>query len=190
MLNKKVQEVKTKYYDNQDIKGYLKKCEKKIELPIAVSTFIEQHKIEIFKIEHENFPSEEWSFTISFFQKGEFSVKYTTELEISKLTSIYSLLHSFEVENRDPERMGPILFGDSDEPYAFLQADFSKVIEDSLSELGYERLHWSEGQRKIEGVSFADDVVFYGPDVTVSDLVFLDVLDAKQKEIDNLSKNN
>lgn len=180
MLSKKIKEVKELYYDNHNINDYLKKCVSKIELSDSVSKFINNNEIEIFKFEHKIFPSEEWYFTLPLFQEGEFYVEYTTILKVSRLTSVYSLLHSFDVENRDPERMVPDLSGESDEPYAFMQSDFSKIIEDDLSKLNYERLSWAEGQRKIEGLKFAEDVVLFGPDVTVSDMLFLDVLDATE----------
>ncbi|MEI4803815.1 hypothetical protein WAZ07_21770 [Bacillus sp. FJAT-51639] len=35
----------------------------------------------------------------------------------------------------------------------------------------------AEGSRKIEGVKFEDDVILFGPDVTVDDILFRDVLD-------------
>lgn len=182
MLNKKIQEVKTFYYDNHNTTEYLKKCSSKIELPSSISKFTESNKIEILKIDHEVFPSEEWYFTLPIFRDGEFCIEYTTILKISKLTTVYSLLHSFDVENRDPKRLAPDLSGESDEPYAFLQSDFAKAVENDLSKLNYERMNWAEGQRKIESLKFAADVVLFGPDVTVSDLLYLDVLDAIDDE--------
>ncbi|EPI03268.1 hypothetical protein D920_00310 [Enterococcus faecalis 13-SD-W-01] len=189
MLSKKIKKVKDLYYDSNNTNDYLRKCASKIELPDSVLKFIKNNEIEIFKIEHKLFPSEEWYFTLPLFRDGEFYVEYTTILKVSKLTSVYSLLHSFDVENRDPERMVPSLSGESDEPYIFMQSDFSKIIEDNLSKLNYERLKWAEGQRKIEGLKFANDVVLFGPDVTVSDMLFLDVLDATENwRSENLSK--
>lgn len=73
--------------------------------------------------------------------------------------------------------MDPDLSGYSVDPYTFVQADLSNIIENTLSNLKYDMLSCSEGDRKIEGLKFSDDTVIYGPDVTVSDILYLDVLD-------------
>lgn len=70
MLSKKIKEVKELYYDSHNINDYLKKCASKIELSDSVSKFIKNKEIEIFKIEHKIFPSEEWYFTLPLFQDG------------------------------------------------------------------------------------------------------------------------
>lgn len=177
MLNKKFKEVKELYYDHNSKIEYVKKCSQKIELEETIKLFCQEHNIGTIDMRQYLSPSACWYFTIPIFKTGEFEVEYTTVLKISKLTTIYSLLHCFDVKDKNPKRMFPELSGSSDETYTFLQYDFAEVVAETLSELGYERLSWAEGERKIEGLKFSDDTVIYGPDVTVSDILYLDVLD-------------
>nr|EEK65507.1 hypothetical protein bcere0006_44480 [Bacillus wiedmannii] len=73
--------------------------------------------------------------------------------------------------------MMPTLTGDSEQEYTRLQSQLISVIETTLKASGYERIGYTESSRKIEGIKFADDVALFGPDVTVDDILFRDVLD-------------
>lgn len=177
MLNKKIEQTKISYYDEKNIEGYLEKSSIKLQLPAELIKFSEEHNIDIHEINYGVFPSSEWYFTFPKVIKGEFKVEYSTVLTISKLTTVYSLLNCFEVENQDTEQMVPTLSGDSEEAYSKLQYDFLIIASEIFQILEYDRLSFEKGTEKIEGLKFSDDVVLFGPDVTVYDLLYRDVLD-------------
>ncbi|EPC8422336.1 hypothetical protein EXW45_24690 [Bacillus wiedmannii] len=177
MLNKKIEEVKRKYYVEKNIEEYLQKSSIKLTLPKQIIDFCNKNNIKIKGDSDIVFPSNDWYITLPSYVKGEFEVEYTTYLIISKLANVYSILNSFEIVNKDVNGMMPTLIGDSEQEYTRLQSQLISVIETTLKASGYERIGYTESSRKIEGIKFADDVALFGPDVTVDDILFRDVLD-------------
>lgn len=177
MLNRKIEEIKRKYYDGKNIEEYLQKSAMKLTLSKEIIDFCNKNNIEIKGDSDTVFPSNDWFITLPKYMKGEFEVEYTTYLVISKLVKVYSILNSFEIVNKDEDSMMPTLTGDTEQEYTKLQYQLISVIETALKENGYERISYAEGSRKIGGVKFADDVILFGPDVTVDDILFRDVLD-------------
>ncbi|MGX7418310.1 hypothetical protein ACWOFR_05850 [Carnobacterium gallinarum] len=51
------------------------------------------------------------------------------------------------------------------------------LVYEVLKKLDYAILSYGKGNEKIEGLRFSDDVVLFGPDATVYDLLYKDVLD-------------
>ncbi|MFS7398054.1 hypothetical protein [Carnobacterium maltaromaticum] len=176
MLNKKIQLVKESYYDNNNVQDYLEKCELDLELPEQIENFCNENAIKLNEDENYVFPSKDWFISFDPYKKENFEIEYTSQLTLSKLTKVYSLLHSFEVKNKEPNYMEPFLSNSRDEPYTKMQFDFDNNVVHYLKEIGYDRLLENEGNRKLEGLKFNNDVVLFGPDVTVDDLLFRDVL--------------
>ncbi|MHC5550207.1 hypothetical protein [Carnobacterium maltaromaticum] len=148
MLNKKIEQTKTNFYDEKNIEEYLEKSSIKLQLPTELMKYSKEHDIDIHEINYGVFPSNEWYFTFPKVVKDDFKVEYSTVLTISKLTTVYSLLNCFEVENEDIEQMVPILSGNSEEAYSKLQYDFFILANDLFQNLSYDRLLFTKGIEK------------------------------------------
>lgn len=177
MLNSEVKKILDTYYNADNKDTVLKKYSESLYLNGDILKFCKVNNIEIKPMRSEIYPSEQWYFKLGCYRNNDFDVSYISILTVSKLANIYRLEHNFEVVNKDPKKLSPILDGTSEEGHNFLQADLEHILNNCYEQDGYSRMFDPEATRKVEGVNFSEDVILFGPDVTQEDVLFNDVLD-------------
>ncbi|EUJ24205.1 hypothetical protein [Listeria cornellensis] len=177
MLNSKVNDVLDMYYNGENESLYITKSSDRLMLPTKVVKFCELNNIEISYMTEFDNPSDKWYFTMGAYKENSFEVEYTSIVTVSKLANVYAVEHSFEVLNKDPRKIEPVLVGDAEAAFNFMQFDLEELIKESYEGIKYSRMFWAESWRKIEGINFSEDVTLFGPDVTQGDILFRDVLD-------------
>ncbi|EUJ35856.1 hypothetical protein PWEIH_14971, partial [Listeria weihenstephanensis FSL R9-0317] len=162
----------------EKMKNYTqKKSTEKIGLPGIIYDFCELNNIGVKSLTSYANPSEEWYFTMGKYRDNSFEVEYNSILTVSKLADVYSLEHNFKVVNQDPKKIAPVLVGESEDAYNLIQFDLEELIKRAYDANNFSRMFWVDSLRKIEGITFSDDVILFGPDVTQEDILFRDVLD-------------
>lgn len=163
-----------KAYVAEDHSFFISKCKRKFDFMDKL--------LEISRVHYENVnmrddvgePSAEVYFDLNDFVQGEFKVKYTSVLLISKICEVFSLQHEFAVDNVDPSRMGSVLDGFGDQSYTRQQYDLDNLITDFLQSKNYKRLKYTEMEEVIPAVDMPKDSIF-GSQMTVANALFRDV---------------
>ncbi|NFN94268.1 hypothetical protein FDB28_09230 [Clostridium botulinum] len=86
----------------------------------------------ISEINIENSPACIWYFECSKFN----NTKYRTLVYVSKIIPIFHIQHEFEVEDNNPDKMGPTLDGFGVEPYNRQQAELMGIIRNRMTKSG------------------------------------------------------
>lgn len=151
-------------------------------LPNKIIAFCVKEKILVKENDYMIFPSKTWYFKFPLYKVGEFEAKFGVELNLSKLTEIYTFTNFFDVKNKVENYMDPSLCGTSEQTYILLQQQLMDLIEVEMNLIDFERIYAREYDRKINGINFVDGVTIFGEDVAVYDLLFRDVLDVTPDE--------
>ncbi len=109
-------------------------------------------------------------------QEAEFHVHYRTLVGISKVAKLYYIEHSFEVKNRDPERLDPTLYGFSDSPYCFKQYHFEEFVVKFMEEHEVNRLFTPDQEEVVTLKKLPENRIF-GTQLTVYNALFEDIYD-------------
>lgn len=164
-------------YRKKDYKFFVTKCNEELELPKELDNYIKEQGYKLIGIFDNQSPSRRWYCYFSDFVKGEFKVSYKTMFEISKIAPLFHIQHEFEVENKDNDKINPVLDGFDSQPYTKEQAELNDEIISVLSKYGYKELSFSEMNEVVVDIKMPEDVSAFGPQVTVEHLLFNDVLD-------------
>lgn len=111
------------------------------------------------------------------YRKDEFEVAYRSTLLISRLVPIFYLQHEFQVENKDTDRMTPVLDGFGIQPYTGKQQELDDLIKNVFFARGYTTLSDRELHEAVPELAFIQPVSFFGSQVTVEHILFFDLLD-------------
>lgn len=176
MLNV-VEDTIKRIYGKKDYKFFVTKCNEELELPKELDSYIKEQGYKLIGIFDNQSPSRRWYCYFSDFVKGEFKVTYKTMFEISKIAPLFYIQHEFEVENKDNNKINPVLDGFDSQPYTMEQAELNDEIMSVLSKYGYKELSFSEMNEVVVDIKMPEDVSVFGPQVTVEHLLFNDVLD-------------
>lgn len=177
-MNVLVKEVVENLYKPKDVNGILARCRKTIELSKEVVSKIKDYQIKL--IPHnlgDVWPSSTWTFDLPDYVNGEFKVSYSSLLMVSKLAPLYYLQHEFEVDNKDDQKMNPILNGFDVQPYTRAQANLEEIIKESFKKEGYECLSYREMNEVLPEFEFSEGVTIFGTQVTVEYALFHDLLE-------------
>ncbi|MEI5907556.1 hypothetical protein WAK64_10855 [Bacillus spongiae] len=130
-MNTAIQKAIEKYYMEKEASDYLTKCKRKTLLPEEVNAFVTENNITIEVYNNKGvWPSTEIFFEFEGYTKREFSVTYTSKLLVSKVAPLFYLQHEFIIDNKDINRIVPMLDGDSAQAYTKKQLDLELFIED------------------------------------------------------------
>lgn len=176
MLNV-VEDTINRIYRKKDYKFFVTKCNEKLELPKELDNYTKEQGYKLIGIFDNQSPSRRWYCYFDDFVKGEFKVSYKTMIEISKIAPLFHIQHEFEVENRDNNKINPVLDGFDSQPYTREQAELNDEIISVLNKYGYKELSFSEMNEVVVDIKMPEDVSVFGPQVTVEHLLFNDVLD-------------
>ncbi|MBC1617090.1 hypothetical protein HB904_12870, partial [Listeria booriae] len=129
MLNSQIENIINMYYQGENEELYVAKSAERLDLPVEIVAFCAIHNVELKIMTNYENPSEKWFFTMGEYKEGNFEVEYTTILSVSKLANVYALEHSFEVLNKDPNKIEPVLVGDSEAAYNVGQFDLEELVK-------------------------------------------------------------
>jgi hypothetical protein len=177
-----VDETITRIYRNKNYDFFISKCKEKLLFPEEINKYIKTKGHKLIDIYDNQNPSRRWYCYFNDFIKGEFEVTYKTMIEISKISPLVYIQHEFEVENKDPDRINPVLDGFDSQPYIKEQAIFHDKIASTLKIYGYKELSYSDMNEVVGDILMPKDVNVFGPQVTVEHLLFNDVLDLSDNE--------
>lgn len=167
-----------RFYKKENLAEYLARCEQKWIIPVQMEQYTNKNDIHVSNADSDDiWPSVELFFEYPVFEKGEFSVQYSSTLMISKLAPIYYVQHEFEVDNVDPNYMSPTLDGFDVQPYCNIQYFLELEINSWMTQLGYEKLDYAEISEVICNLRFKDEKPLFGEQVTVEYALFFDLLE-------------
>jgi|SRR5579875_1303458 len=163
-------------YCERDYEFLREKSKLDLHFPIAAEIFARECGIVISKTSDSHSPSCRWDLQYKPFSKNEFSVIYSSTLLVNKVVPIFYLQHEFEIENKDEDRMGPVLDGFDVQPYTKTQAQMQDIIINSLIQDGYTQLSFAELNECVHSLKFNEGVTIFGPNVTVEHSLFIDYM--------------
>lgn len=149
---------------SKQIPAYLKEIE---ELTYSMCKEVNTYSL-------KNEPSIEMWFEFEKYIDNQFNVEYKTLLKISKVANLFVFQHEFGVENKDPNRMTPVLDGFGEEPYTVFQSKLEKKIADFLEKKKLQKLQLSEMGEVIEGIKIPEPSIF-GSQMTLENALFRDL---------------
>lgn len=170
MLQSKIQNIQKDFYLNREIQKFEEKCKLELTLSSDISNFCKDNNIKIETYPDEEEPSQEWLFEFEGYLEGNFSVKYSAKLIVSKLENIYALNYFAEVPNKDPKRIDPSFLLDSDDVFCIAQYNFDELVVEKLK--NFDRLYIADSFREVRNLSFNENITIFGNVVTYFDLAF------------------
>lgn len=129
-------------------------------------------EVRVYSLENE--PAIEIWFEFEKYIDNQFDVEYKTLLKISKVANLFVFQHEFSVENKDPNRMAPVLDGFGEEPYTIFQSKLEKKIVNFLEKQNLQKLQLSEMDEVIEGITVPEQSIF-GSQMTLENALFRDL---------------
>lgn len=168
-----IKSVIEKVYLTGDYDFFISQCQQKIDIiDKLLENSRDQYK-DLNICDDKGNPSVEIFFELDSFSMGEFKVKYTILLLISKICDVFYLQHEFAVDNLDSKRMSSVLDGFGDQAYNRQQYDLDNMLTEFLKDKNYKRLKYSEMEEVITTVSMPKDNIF-GSQMTVENAIFKD----------------
>ena len=161
-------------YINKDYHYFVLQSQKKLSFIEQLLENTQSICSNVILSDDSNAPSAELYFDIGKFENGEFNVKYSSVLSISKICDVFYLQHEFAVENIDPNRMTPVLDGFGDEAYSKQQYELDNRIVSFLTEKQYKRLSYSDMLEVVSTVEMPQNSIF-GTQMTVENALFKDL---------------
>ncbi len=163
------------FYIKHDHASFKACCEKQLKLFDELRSYIEFHKLRLIEGGDNNFVSRDWYIYFENYKKGEFEASYNTILKISKVAPLFYVLHKFSIENKDEDRMDPVLRGFDGQPYTKKQYALNDKISSVLTQKGYTELSYADMEETVEGFKMPEGVTIFGHNVTVELLLFEDL---------------
>lgn len=175
-MNKTIYSYIDRIYKKKDYEIFREKSQR---VPLYLEKLI--HKIKgmsenVITSEVKNDPAIELWIYFKDYKEEKLSIEYRTILKISKIADVFVFQHEFCVENRDPNRMDPVLDGFRGEPYIFEQDKMEKEITQFLMQQGLEKLKLSELYEVVENIRMPENSIF-GRQMTVENALFRDLYD-------------
>ena len=143
-MNGKIQKCIEQIYVNKDFNYFKRSCKKEYkfieELQLLANTVCS--KLYLESAIHS--PTVDMRFVFEDYEQDIYCVHYQTILKISKLADMFYLQHEFCVENKDPNRMTPVLDGFGGEPYTKTQYKMEEQITRILEKNKMEKIEFNE----------------------------------------------
>jgi hypothetical protein len=165
-------------YIRGDYAFFQSKCTASLTLPEELIKCLQgagSSVVEFYKSK-ASWPSKKWVFHFPRVIKGEFEAEFSSELTISKILPLYFIQHEFSVKNQDEDKIAPILHGYFEQPYSRAQFELDDRLNCIFSQAGYMRLTEAMMSEVICESSFPKGVTIFGPQMTVEQALFNDVL--------------
>lgn len=122
----------------------------------------------------EDDPAIEIWITYDDFMDNSLCIQYKTVLKISKVSNLFVFQHEFSVDNKDPNKMTPILDGFSEEAYTFSQDILEDKVSKFLLAANLKKIHLYELDEVIWGVEMPEKSIF-GRQMTLENALFRDL---------------
>jgi hypothetical protein len=164
--------VKRIYSENdfQYFQELLKNNEYNIEEGIKI---LDKYPVNIVVENRLDSPSFEWRIEHDTENENN-KLKYYSVIRFSKIGKYYNLMHEFELNNPDREKIEPKLRGNSEEPYSMTQFKIENDISAYLERQGFERLYYGDMTEVFGGIP-APTGNLYGTQMTVENCLFRDL---------------
>lgn len=177
-----VDDIITRIYRKKDYKFFADKCKEELWLPEELNNYIKEQGHKLIGIFDNQSPSRMWYCCFNDFIQGEFKASYRTMVQVSKIVPLFYVQHEFEVENKDYNKINPVLDGFDSQPYTKEQALLYDEIASLFNKYGYKELSFDEMSEVVRDINMPEDVSIFGPQVTVEHLLFNDILDLSSDE--------
>ena len=135
---------------------------------------LETHATEVEVYNEKTIPAIEIWISFEKYECNEFCVEYKTLLQISKVADLFTFQHIFYVENKDPNRMTPILDGFGGEAYILLQNKVENEAKKILKEHGLQCINLNEMDEVIYNMDMPEKSLF-GNQMTLENALFRDI---------------
>jgi hypothetical protein len=163
-----------KYHERGDDAAYLEQCHSLLHVTDLVYTIAVEFAEEV-ELEPERVgPGKRVWARFGTCRRDLFVAEFDTEIRISKLASVFHVLHGFTVANQHLERVEPNLFGYGNTGYIKGQFQLHEAITQRLTERGYTELTLADMEEVIPSLSFLEGVTIFGPQVKVEHALFQD----------------
>ena len=166
-MNGKIQKCIEQIYVNKDFNYFKRSCKKEYkfieELQLLANTVCSKQYWRIL-------------FAVNFIWSRRYiiyCVHYQTILKISKLADMFYLQQEFCVENKDPNRMTPVLDGFGGEPYTKTQYKMEEQITRILEKNKMEKIEFNELDEVVGSLEMLPNSIF-GKQMTVELALFHD----------------
>jgi hypothetical protein len=166
-----------RFYRKSDHNSFKACCEKQLQLFDELRSYIELHELRLIEGGDKNFVSRDWYIHFEDYKQGEFEISYTTIIKVSKVAPLFYVLHKFAIENKDEDKMTPILRNADNQPYTKKQYALHDKISAVLAQKGYTELSYADMEETVEGFKMPEGVTIFGHNVTVELLLFEDLYD-------------
>lgn len=173
-MNKLVRSYIQRIYEKKDYDYFVQRSSIVPEYYTDLINLAEPLCVKLTAYNAEDDPAMELNLYFDKFIKGEFHVEYKTLLKISKVAELFVLQHEFCVENKDTNKISPVLDGFGEEAYTTLQAVAEKVLIAFLEKQGLIKLRMAEMDEVIYDISLPEKSIF-GPQMTIENALFRDL---------------
>ena len=172
-MNGKIQKCIEQIYVNKDFNYFKRSCKKEYkfieELQLLANTVCS--KLYLESAIHS--PTVDIRFVFEDYEQDIYFVHYQTILKISKLADMFYLQHEFCVENKDPNRMTPVLDGFGGEPYTKTQYKMEEQITRILEKNKMEKIEFNELDEVVGSLEMLPNSIL-GKQMTVELALFHD----------------
>lgn len=169
------------FYKKKDYQAFKAGCFKYLELFKELQNYIALHNLSFDEGPQKPSPVINWYLNFGNYKKNGFEISYNTVIKISKVAPLFYIQHEFEIENKDEDRMSPLLEGSSGQPYTKKQADLHDEVAAIFNEKGYQELMYADLTETVAGFQMPKGITIFGPNVTVELLLFADIFDLCSK---------
>ncbi len=163
-----------KIYAKEENSFFIERCQRKLDFLDDLSKKTSGYCRMIHLSNELDDPAVGLHFDIGEFSQGEFHVKYSSVLLISKVYDAFYLHHEFAVDNLDENRIEPILDGFDDQPYSKMQYMLDEAVTSFLQSENYIRLSYADMQEVIPNIDIPENCIF-GTQMTVENAIFRDL---------------
>ncbi|MBD5464604.1 MAG: hypothetical protein HDR22_02090 [Lachnospiraceae bacterium] len=173
-MNKLAQLYIKRVYEGKDYVYFKNKCK---QVPLYLEELIELASSMCIKIDTyctEDDPAVQIWFYFEGYTEDRFNAEYRTLLKISKVANLFVFQHEFGVENRDPNKMVPILDGFSEEAYVFSQNKLEATLTDFLENKNLVKLQLRELEEVVMNFEIPEEGIF-GSQMTLENALFRDL---------------
>jgi hypothetical protein len=163
-------------YKDKNYSFFRKRCKKKIEHVIQlIKKEVSLVDIEMTVEEDSYTPAYNLYIKYTSFASGGFKVFYSTEISVSKIIPLFHILHCFEVENIDLNKLAPVLDGFGNQAYCTVQKELEEIVRKILIKNNFDELSLSEMNEVVLGVRMPSDIAIFGSQMTIENCLFRDL---------------
>ena len=163
-----------KVYFKKNYEYFKEKSGEKVEYLERLSELIKSMCDDVIVYDAEDDPAIEIWIKYKKYRKNDFIVDYKTVLKISKVADLFVFQHEFSIDNKDPNRIAPVLDGFGGEAYTFSQYELEDIITNFLIDKKLKKLEMSELDEVIPNLEMPEETIF-GKNMTLENALFRDL---------------